>query len=104
MIAVRIGPDLRMAAVGAPAYFKKWSPPKKPQDLTEHDCINLRLPTSGAIYRWELNENGKELEVAVNGRVVTNDGQLVDSIAEIAPAEATRRRILVDNPAELYGF
>src|SRR3989442_2577186 len=45
MIAVRIGPDMRMAVVGGPAYFAKGSPPKKPQDLTEHNCINLRLPT-----------------------------------------------------------
>src|SRR5438445_2900735 len=45
MIAVRIGPDLRMAAVGAPVYFRKRPQPKKPQDLTAHDCINIRLPT-----------------------------------------------------------
>jgi DNA-binding transcriptional LysR family regulator len=47
MIAARIGPDMRMAVVGAPSYFAKRSPPKKPQDLTEHSCINLRLPTYG---------------------------------------------------------
>jgi DNA-binding transcriptional LysR family regulator len=47
MIAVRIGPDLRMAVVGAPSYFFKRSPPKKPQDLTDHNCINLRLPSRG---------------------------------------------------------
>jgi DNA-binding transcriptional LysR family regulator len=45
MIALRIGPDMRMAVVGAPSYFARRPPPKKPQDLTGHDCINLRLPT-----------------------------------------------------------
>jgi DNA-binding transcriptional LysR family regulator len=50
MIAVRIGPDFRMVVVGAPAYFRKRPQPKKPQDLTAHDCINIRLPTYGGIY------------------------------------------------------
>ncbi len=49
MIAVRIGPDFRMAVVGAPAYFIRRPKPKKPQDLTAHDCINLRLPTHGGL-------------------------------------------------------
>jgi len=54
MIAVRIGPEMRMAVVGAPSYFAKRSPPKKAQDLTDHNCINLRLPTSGGLYAWEF--------------------------------------------------
>src|SRR6266550_1173685 len=53
MIAVRIGPDVRMAVVGAPAYFKAHSEPRKPQDLIGHNCINLRLPTHGGVYAWE---------------------------------------------------
>jgi DNA-binding transcriptional LysR family regulator len=73
MIAVRIGPDLRMAVVGAPAYFKKRPAPKKPQDLTEHDCINLRLPTRGGIYAWEFEKRGRELKVRTEGRLVFND-------------------------------
>lgn len=77
MIAVRVSPDQSVAIVGSPAYFASREKPRHPRDLEEHDCINLRLPTSGVIYRWELSENGKEFEVAVNGRVVTNDGQLV---------------------------
>src|SRR5918911_395124 len=52
MIAVRIGPDLRMAVVGAPLYFKNRTEPKKPQDLIEHNCINLRLPTHDSVYAW----------------------------------------------------
>jgi hypothetical protein len=63
MIAVRIGPDMRMAVVGAPSYFAKRSPPKKPQDLTDHNCINLRLPTYGGLYAWEFEKGGRELRV-----------------------------------------
>ncbi|MDQ8726626.1 LysR family transcriptional regulator [Bradyrhizobium sp. LHD-71] len=73
MIAVRIGPDMRMAVVGAPAYFKQRKPPKKPQDLTEHSCINLRLPTYGGIYAWEFEKRGRELKVRTEGPLVFNN-------------------------------
>jgi DNA-binding transcriptional LysR family regulator len=56
MIAVRIGPDMRMAVVGAPNYFRKRARPKSPQDLTAHNCINLRLPTHGGLYAWEFEK------------------------------------------------
>jgi DNA-binding transcriptional LysR family regulator len=72
MIAVRIGPDMRMAAVGAPSYFAKRSAPKKPQDLVQHDCINLRLPTYGGLYAWEFEKGGRELKVRVEGQLVFN--------------------------------
>ena len=72
MIAVRIGPDMRMAVVGAPSYFAKRSPPKKPQDLTEHNCINLRLPTYGGLYAWEFEKGDRELKVRVEGQLVLN--------------------------------
>ena len=72
MIAVRIGPDMRMAVVGAPSYFAKRSPPKKPQDLTGHNCINLRLPTHGGLYAWEFERGGRELKVRVDGQLVFN--------------------------------
>ena len=72
MIAVRIGPDLRMAVVGAPSYFEQRSLPKKPQDLTEHNCINLRLPTHGDLYAWEFEKGGRELRVRVQGQLVLN--------------------------------
>jgi DNA-binding transcriptional LysR family regulator len=73
MIAVRIGPDLRMAVVGAPAYFKRHPPPKKPQDLTAHACINIRLPTRGGIYAWEFEKRGRGLKVRVDGQLVFNN-------------------------------
>src|SRR5256714_2264409 len=66
MIAVRIGADMRMAVVGAPPYFAKRSPPKKPQDLTEHNCINLRLPTHGGLYPLGVRKSDRELEVRVD--------------------------------------
>src|SRR5882724_8499018 len=72
MIAVRIGPDMRMAVVGAPSYFAKRSLPKKPQDLTDHNCINLRLPTYGGLYAWEFEKGGRELKVRVEGQLVFN--------------------------------
>jgi DNA-binding transcriptional LysR family regulator len=73
MIAVRIGPDMRMAVVGAPSYFEKRSRPKQPQDLTDHVCINLRLPTYGNVYAWEFERNGRELKVHVDGQMTFNN-------------------------------
>jgi DNA-binding transcriptional LysR family regulator len=70
MIAVRIGPDLRMAVVGAPAYFKRRAAPQRPQDLIAHQCINLRLSTLGGLYAWEFEKAGRELKVRVEGQLV----------------------------------
>ncbi|RVD48270.1 LysR substrate-binding domain-containing protein, partial [Mesorhizobium sp. M7A.F.Ca.ET.027.03.2.1] len=76
MIAVRIGPDMRMAVVGSPAYFAKWPKPRTPQDLTTHNCINLRLPTYGGLYAWEFEKAGRELKVRVEGQLVFNTSAL----------------------------
>jgi DNA-binding transcriptional LysR family regulator len=73
MIAMRIGPDMRMAVVGAPAYFANRPRPGTPQDLTAHDCINIRLPTYGGLYAWEFGKDGRELKVRVDGRLVFNN-------------------------------
>jgi DNA-binding transcriptional LysR family regulator len=73
MIAVRIGPDMRMAVVGAPSYFARRPRPKTPQDLTAHDCINLRLPTYGGLYAWEFEQDARELKVRVEGQLVFNN-------------------------------
>jgi DNA-binding transcriptional LysR family regulator len=72
MIAVRIGPDLRMATVGAKAYFARRPRPKTPKDLTGHACINLRLPTYGGLYAWEYERDGRPLNVRVDGPLVFN--------------------------------
>ncbi|WP_175817258.1 LysR family transcriptional regulator [Burkholderia diffusa] len=73
MIAVRIGPDLRMAVVGAPAYLTAKRPPTVPNDLTGHQCINLRLPTHGGLYAWDFEKNGRSLSVRVQGQTVINN-------------------------------
>lgn len=77
MVAVRIGPDLRMALVGAPAYFAARPRPETPHDLTRHACINLRLPTSGGLYAWEFEKDGRALNVRVEGRLVFNDAPMI---------------------------
>jgi DNA-binding transcriptional LysR family regulator len=73
MIAVRVGPDIRMAVVGSPAYFKQRALPKKPQDLTAHNCINIRLPTYGGLFPWDLEKKGRELKVRVEGQLIFNN-------------------------------
>jgi DNA-binding transcriptional LysR family regulator len=72
MIAVRLGPDLRMACVGSPDYFKRHPPPETPQDLVSHDCINLRLATYGGLYAWEFERDGRMLNVRVDGQLTFN--------------------------------
>ena len=73
MIALRIGPDLRMAVVGAPSYFAKRSKPTRPQDLTAHDCINMRLPTRGGLPAWRFERRGRELKVRTEGPLIFNN-------------------------------
>ena len=70
MIAVRIGPDMRMAVVASPAYFAERSVPVEPQELVDHRCINMRLPTYGGLYAWEFEKGDRELEVQVDGQLV----------------------------------
>ncbi len=77
MIATRIGPSLRMAVVGSPAYFATWPVPNTPQELREHQCINLRLLSTGAIYAWELEKDGRQLRVRGEGQIVLNNIQMI---------------------------
>ena len=72
MIAVRIGPDMRMAVIGAPSYFRSRAEPKTPQELVEHNCINLRLPSHGGVYVWEFEKRGRQLRVRVEGQFTCN--------------------------------
>ncbi len=72
MIAVPIGPPIRMAAAASPAYFEKHPIPQVPGDLTSHRCINLRLPTHGGLYVWDFEKDGKEVNVRVDGQVTFN--------------------------------
>jgi DNA-binding transcriptional LysR family regulator len=77
MIAVPIGPDMRMAVAGAPSYFARRPRPETPQDLAAHSCINLRLPTHGGLYAWEFEKNRRELNVHVEGQLVFNTTALI---------------------------
>jgi DNA-binding transcriptional LysR family regulator len=80
MIAIRIGPDMRMAVVGAPSYFRRCPEPKTPHDLIGHNCINLRLPSHGGLYAWEFEKNGRELNVRVEGQFTLNStGQMLSA-------------------------
>ncbi len=72
MVAVRIGPDLRSAVVGAPSYFATRPRPRTPQDLTAHRCVNLRLPTRGGLYAWEFEKRGRTVRVRVEGQLTFN--------------------------------
>ncbi len=72
MIAVRIAPDMRMAIIAAPTYFDGRAKPVVPQDLVDHNCINMRLPTYGGLLPWEFEKDGRELKVRVEGQLVFN--------------------------------
>ncbi|RRV10308.1 LysR family transcriptional regulator [Pseudomonas sp. v388] len=72
MIAVPIGPHLRMAAVASPAYFARHPVPKKPQDLIQHNCIDIRFPTRGAVDPWEFERRGRKVSVRVEGQLIFN--------------------------------
>ncbi|WP_310633321.1 LysR family transcriptional regulator [Paraburkholderia sp.] len=76
MVAVRIGPEMRMAVVGTPAYFARYPKPKTPQDLTAHNCVNIRLLSAGSLYAWEFEKGGRALKVRVEGRLIFNTATL----------------------------
>ena len=81
MIAVRIGPDIRMAVVGAPSYFADHSVPKTPRDLAGHRCINYRHVRTGGLYAWDFEEKGRPFEVRVEGPLVFNNAELTREAA-----------------------
>jgi transcriptional regulator, LysR family len=77
MIAVPIGPRMRMAVIGAPSYFATRKKPKTLQDLTDHNCVNLRLPTHGGLMVWDFEKDGREVKVRVEGQVTASSGSQV---------------------------
>lgn len=81
MIAVRIGPEIRMAAVASPAYFAEHGKPRTPQDLAAHNCINLRLPTLGGLYAWEFEKGARAVNVRVEGQLTSNDAAVLREAA-----------------------
>nr|WP_319528028.1 LysR family transcriptional regulator [Pseudomonas laurentiana] len=72
MIAIPIGPRLRMAVVASPEYFRKHTRPLAPGDLSEHNCINLRLPTHGSLLLWDFEKDGDEVKARVEGQWTFN--------------------------------
>jgi len=81
MIAVRIGPDIRMAVVGAPSYFADRALPRTPRELSGHRCINYRHIRSGGLYPWEFEDKGRPFEVRVEGTLVFNNADLIREAA-----------------------
>lgn len=79
MIAVRIGPELRMVVIASPAYVEKHGAPQTPQDLARHNCINLRMRSAGSLYAWELERDGRQVNVRVEGQLTFNDTDLITS-------------------------
>lgn len=96
MIALRIGPDFRMAAIGAPSYFQNNPKPLAPQDLTANACIHLRLPTSGGLYIWEFSKDGQEIKVRGESRAVFNSVALMKQAALAGLGIAVLPEDLVD--------
>mgnify|MGYP002191481555 FL=1 len=72
MIAIRIAPDMRMAVVGSADYLHRFGVPETPEQLDQHRCINMRLPTRGGLYAWEFERDGRELRVRVDGQLILN--------------------------------
>ncbi|KQN90099.1 LysR family transcriptional regulator [Sphingomonas sp. Leaf231] len=81
MIAVPIGPRLRMAAFAAPSYLERHGTPQTPYDLAKHNCISLRMATSGGLYAWEFERDAKELKVKTEGQLVFNDADMIVAAA-----------------------
>ncbi|MBW7984957.1 LysR family transcriptional regulator [Enterobacillus tribolii] len=81
MIAIPIGPELRMAAVASPAYFSRYPIPQTPHELTQHCCINQRMVSSGGLYVWDFDQDGGDLNVRVSGQVTFNTSEHIISAA-----------------------
>ncbi len=99
MVAVRVGPDVTYAVVGSPEYFARRPAPTRPQELTDHDCVNLRLPTSGSLYAWEFEKDGREFSVRVDGPLTLNNiAPAIDAALDgvgltYAPKDLIRRHV-----------
>lgn len=118
MIAVRIGPDFKQCVVGTPAYFKKYGKPKTPHDLTAHRCIALRLPTSGGVWSWPFEKDGRELKVRPGGQLAFNTitlqldsclaglglGYLPEDVVKEHLAAGRLQRVLAEWSAPMSGY
>ena len=77
MIAVRMAQDMRLVVVGSPGYFERHPRPRTPHDLTEHDCLCLRLQSHGGLLPWEFKRRGKIINAHVTGRLVFNSSDMI---------------------------
>jgi DNA-binding transcriptional LysR family regulator len=73
MIAVQVMGPLKVAVVGAPAYFARRRPPRTPDDLSRHSCIQYRQPTEGTVFEWQFERSGKSRRISVDGQVMVNN-------------------------------
>jgi DNA-binding transcriptional LysR family regulator len=76
MIAVRVMGPMRVTVVGAPAYFARRRPPRTPDDLSRHSCVQYRLAADGGVFEWAFERDGKSRRMSVDGRVTVNDPDL----------------------------
>jgi len=76
MVAVKLGGELTTNVVASPGYLARYGTPKTPRDLHKHRCINMRIPTHGAMYRWEFERGKKSFEIAVEGPLILDDWEL----------------------------
>jgi DNA-binding transcriptional LysR family regulator len=116
MIAVRIGPDFNQFVVGAPSYFARYGKPKTPHDLTGHNCISLRLPTSGSVWSWPFVKDGRELKVRPGGQLSFNTislqldcalaglGYLPEDVVSTHLANGRLVRVLADWSTPMSGY
>jgi DNA-binding transcriptional LysR family regulator len=93
MIAVRVTGPMKVAVVGAPAYFARRAPPRTPGDLARHRCVEFRRGVDGALREWPFERNGKSQQISVNGRVTVNSPDLavraaVDGLGIVYTIEA----------------
>lgn len=98
MVAVRIGPRLRMAAVGAPSYFAQRGAPETPHDLSQHTCINYRFASNGGLYAWEFEKAGREVRIKVDGQLMLNRGDMIVDAAVAGHGIAFIMEDRVSNP------
>src|SRR5258705_5876344 len=101
MIPIRVSVGRRLVVGGPPAYFASHGRPSHPSELHQHDCINLRKITRGTVDRWRFVEDGKDVEIAVHGHLVTDSGALlvdaaVDGLGLAYVFESMVRELVAD--------
>ncbi len=97
MVVVPVSPPIGIAVFAAPAYLQRRGTPKTPRDLLSHDCIRMRLPSSGAMFPWRFSRGGEDFEVPVDGRLIVNDPDLTKQMAVDGVGLGYLPRVLVED-------